>query len=39
MVTGDFINLAKAIAGQCGILKPEEIAMFGEKFFKKSKLT
>jgi Ca2+-transporting ATPase len=37
MVTGDFINTAKAIATQCGILKPGGIAMLGEDFAGKSK--
>ncbi|KAH0793266.1 calcium-translocating P-type ATPase, PMCA-type family protein [Histomonas meleagridis] len=40
MVTGDYINTAKAISKQCGILKEEEghFAMLGEEFAKKSKL-
>jgi Ca2+-transporting ATPase len=37
MVTGDFINTAKAIASRCGILKPDGIAMLGEEFAGKSK--
>jgi Ca2+-transporting ATPase len=37
MVTGDFINTARAIATQCGILKPEGIAMLGDEFAAKSK--
>jgi Ca2+-transporting ATPase len=37
MVTGDFINTAKAIATQCHILKPGGIAMLGEEFSEKSK--
>jgi Ca2+-transporting ATPase len=37
MVTGDFINTAKAIATQCGILKPDGVAMLGEDFAGKSK--
>jgi Ca2+-transporting ATPase len=32
MVTGDFVNTAKAIATQCGIVTPEGIAMLGEEF-------
>jgi Ca2+-transporting ATPase len=38
MVTGDYINTAKAIATQCGILKEDSIAMLGEEFAKKSKI-
>jgi Ca2+-transporting ATPase len=37
MVTGDFVNTAKAIATQCGILKPDGIAMLGEEFAGMSK--
>ena len=39
MVTGDFINTARAISTQCGILKEEEgnYAILGEDFAKKSK--
>ncbi|OHT02234.1 calcium motive P-type ATPase [Tritrichomonas foetus] len=38
MVTGDYINTAKAIAKECGILSEDNIAMLGEDFAKKSKL-
>lgn len=38
MVTGDFINTAKAIAYQCGILSVDGIAMMGEEFSSRSKL-
>jgi Ca2+-transporting ATPase len=37
MVTGDFINTAKAIATQCGILQPGHAAMLGEHFAAQSK--
>ena len=37
MVTGDYINTAKAIARQCNIMKDDSIAMLGEEFAKKSK--
>ena len=37
MVTGDYINTAKAIAKQCNILKDDSIAMLGEEFARKSK--
>jgi Ca2+-transporting ATPase len=37
MVTGDYLNTAKAIAMQCGILKPNGITMLGEDFAQKSK--
>ena len=37
MVTGDYINTAKAIARQCNIMKDDSIAMLGEDFAKKSK--
>ena len=38
MVTGDYINTAKAISRECGILSGDSIAMLGEDFAKKSKL-
>lgn len=38
MVTGDYINTAKAISRECGILTDDCIAMLGEDFAKKSKL-
>lgn len=38
MVTGDFINTAKAIASQCGILSADGIAMMGEDFSRRSKI-
>lgn len=38
MVTGDFINTAKAIASQCGILSVDGIALMGEEFSSRSKL-
>lgn len=38
MVTGDYINTAKAISRECGILTDDAIAMLGEDFAKKSKL-
>lgn len=37
IVTGEFIQTAKVITGQCGLLKPEGIAMLGEEFANKSK--
>ncbi|OHT02030.1 calcium motive P-type ATPase [Tritrichomonas foetus] len=38
MVTGDYINTARAISRECGILEGDSIAMLGEDFAKKSKL-
>jgi len=38
MVTGDYINTAKAIARSCGILTEDGIAMEGREFSTKSKL-
>lgn len=38
MVTGDYINTAKAIARQCGILTENTIAIEGQEFAKKSKI-
>lgn len=38
MVTGDFINTARAISKECGILTDDGIAMMGEEFSKMSKL-
>ncbi|OHT05277.1 calcium motive P-type ATPase [Tritrichomonas foetus] len=38
MVTGDYINTARAISKECGILEGDSIAMLGEDFAKKSKL-
>jgi len=38
MVTGDYINTAKAIARSCGILTEDGIAIEGKEFSKKSKL-
>ena len=38
MVTGDYINTARAISRECGILTGDSIAMLGEEFAKKSKL-
>lgn len=38
MVTGDFINTAKAISKECGILDDDGIAMTGEEFSTKSKI-
>ena len=37
MVTGDFINTAKAIARQCNILKEGDMAMTGAEFSQMSK--
>jgi Ca2+-transporting ATPase len=38
MVTGDYINTAKAVAGQCGILTDDGVALSGEEFSSMSKL-
>ena len=38
MVTGDYINTARAIAQECGILTENGIAMTGEEFSSKSKV-
>ena len=38
MVTGDYINTARAIARQCGILSDDGIALMGEEFSSRSKV-
>lgn len=38
MVTGDYINTARAIARQCGILSDDGIAIMGEEFSSRSKV-